>query len=392
MDRLFIVLFLPLCYNYIYEYRKGGDRMSLRIFHTGDIHIGMKFNNYPDEVKESLSEARFLALENMINKSNELNTDIFVVAGDLFNTIQVTKRDIGRTVKILDKFNGAYVLVLPGNHDYDNGMTDLWREFTNVHREKVVLINEEREYYLNDYELDVVVYSAPCHSKHSQNNSLQWIKDKGLADTGKYHIGIAHGALEGLSPDIEGNYYYMSMEELSSIPTDLWLLGHTHIRYPLVDRIENHKIFNAGTPEPDGLDFKDVGSAWLIDIDEEKTRAERVITGEYRFFDQEFQIDTDDDLDRIRSWALEDDPKKKIVRLILKGNLSKETYEDLSNFYRELESDLFYLKVDDSELKVKINKDIIEQEFTKGSFPYEFLSGLEDDEEALQIAYDLLRR
>ncbi|NLY45896.1 MAG: DNA repair exonuclease [Tissierella sp.] len=366
--------------------------MSLRIFHTGDIHIGMKFNNYADDVKENLSEARFLTLENMISKSNEENTDIFVVAGDLFNTIQVAKRDISRTVKILDKFNGACVLVLPGNHDYDNGMTDLWREFINVHSEKVVLLNEEKEYYLNDYDLDVVVYPAPCHSKHSKENSLQWIKDRGLAATGKYHIGLAHGALEGLSPDIEGNYYYMSMDELSSIPTDLWLLGHTHIRYPLVDNIENHKIFNAGTPEPDGLDFKDVGSAWLIDIDEEKTKAERIITGEYRFYDKEFELDSDDDLDKIISWALNDDPKKKIIRLILKGNLSKDAYEELSSFYRELESHLFYLRVDDSDLKIKINKEIIEKEFTKGSFPYEFLTGLEHDEEALQIAYDLLRR
>jgi len=44
----------------------------------------MKFNNYPYGVKESLYEARFLSLENMISKSNELNTDIFVVAGHLF--------------------------------------------------------------------------------------------------------------------------------------------------------------------------------------------------------------------------------------------------------------------------------------------------------------------
>ncbi len=367
--------------------------MSLRIFHTGDIHIGMKFNNYSNEAKESLSEARFVVLENMINKSNELNTDIFVVAGDLFNTIQVTKRDINRTVKILDKFNGACVLVLPGNHDYDNGMTDLWREFTKNLSEKIVLLNEEREYHLNDYDLDLVVYPAPCHSKHSRDNSLQWIKDQGLAASGKYHIGIAHGALEGLSPDIEGNYYYMSMEELRSIPTDLWLLGHTHIRYPLVDNIQNKKIFNAGTPEPDGLDFKDVGSAWLIDMDEEKTSAERIITGQYRFYDKEFLLDSDDDLNNIRSWILDyDDPSKKIIRLILSGSISKDAYEDLSSFYRDLESHVFILRVDDSDLKIKINKEIIEKEFTVGSFPYEFLTGLEHDEEALQIAYDLLRR
>lgn len=366
--------------------------MSLKIFHTGDIHLGMKFNNYAEDVKETLVEARFLSLENMINKSNELNADIFVVAGDLFNTIQIAKRDINRTVKILDKFNGACVLVLPGNHDYDNGMTDLWREFTKIPSEKIILLNEKKPYFLNDYDLDVVIYPAPCHSKHSSENSLQWIKEEGLLDTGKYHIGVAHGALEGLSPDLEGNYYYMGINELNSIPTDLWLLGHTHVRYPLKDEIVDNKIYNAGTPEPDGLDYVDEGSAWLITLNDEKIFAERIITGEYRFFDKGFELNSDEDLDSIESWTLKDDPSKKIVRLSLEGSISNEAYSNLSNYYRGLESKLFHLIVDDSNLRVKINKDTIEREFTKGSFPYEFLNRLTHDEEALQIAYDLLRR
>lgn len=366
--------------------------MALRIFHTGDIHLGMKFNNYAEEVKETLAEARFLALENMINKSNELNADLFVVAGDLFNTIQVSKREINRTVKILDKFNGACVLVLPGNHDYDNRMTDLWNEFTKMPSEKIMLLNEKKYYFLNDYDLDVVVYPAPCHSKHSSENSLGWIKDEGLAEMGKYHIGVAHGSLEGLSPDIEGNYYYMGINELNSIPTDLWLLGHTHIKYPNIDEIKDNKIYNAGTPEPDGLDYKDEGAAWFITLNDEKIFAERVITGEYRFFDKDFELNSDEDLDAIETWVLKDDPKKKIIRLSLKGSISNEAYSNLKNYYRNLESSLFHLIVDDSDLKIKINKDTIEREFTKGSFPYEFLNGLNHDEEALQIAYDLLRR
>ena len=34
----------------------------------------------------------------------------------------------------------------------------------------------------------------------------------------------------------------------------------------------------------------------------------------------------------------------------------------------------------------------ISQQFTQGSFPYEFLLSLADDEEALQVAYDIVRR
>lgn len=366
--------------------------MSLKIFHTGDIHLGMKFNNYPDDVKEALAESRFLTLENMITKANDLNVDLFVVAGDLFNTIQVSKRDINRTVKILDKFNGACILVLPGNHDYDNGKVDLWNEFLKVPSEKILFLNEKKYYSLKNYELDAVIYPAPCDNKHSSENGLDWIKVEGLCQSSKYHIGIAHGALEGLSPDLEGNYYYMGLNELESIPVDLWLLGHTHIRYPLKDEISNNKIFNAGTPEPDGLNYKDQGSTWYITLDGEKNTAEKIVTGNYKFFDEEFKINQDEDFESILSWAIKDDPKKKIIRLSLEGNVSKELYENLSNFYRDLESKVLHLIVDDSKLRIKINKETIEKEFTNGSFPYEFLNKLIHDEDALQIAYDLLRR
>lgn len=366
--------------------------MTLKIFHTGDIHIGMKFNNYIEGVKEALVEARFSSLERMIEKSNDLNTDVFVVAGDLFNTIQVLKRDIKRCAEILNKFNGACVLVLPGNHDYDNGMTDLWIDFSKEINEKVVLLNEERKYPLNDYDLDLVVYPAPCHSKHSNENNLGWIKEEGLAETGKYHIGVAHGAIQGLSADIEGNYYLMEKEELNNIPTHAWLLGHTHVCYPALEKVRNHKIFNPGTPEPDGLDFKEEGCAWYIELQEEEVLAERIITGEYRFFDKSFNLDSDRDLEAIEDWIEKNTSKKAIVRINLRGSISKESYSNLAEFYKKLEAEVFHLLVEDSDLKIKINKEIIEKEFTKGSFPYEFLNGLAHDREALQIAYDLVRR
>lgn len=366
--------------------------MSLKIFHTGDIHLGMKFNGYEGDIRCILAEARFLSLENMIRKSNELDADIFVIAGDLFNTTKVSKKDIKRSVSILDKFNGACVLVLPGNHDYHNEMMELWDEFTKTPSEKILLIHKEERYHLDEYDLDVVVYPAPCHSKHSQENSLGWIKKEGIADSGKYHIGVAHGALEGLSPDMEGNYYYMSMDELNAIPTDLWLIGHTHVRYPLKDRVIDHKIYNAGTPEPDGLDYSGEGSAWFIKIDDESKEAEKVITGQYRFFDENFKIRSEEDLDEIMGWILKEDRSKNIIRLNLEGRVSKDIYSNISEFYNTIREKVFHLFIEDNKLKIGIDEDAISREFTKGSFPYEFLNGLKEDEEALQIAYDLLRR
>jgi exonuclease SbcD len=82
--------------------------LSLKIFHTADLHIGMKFNSYPDSIRDCLIEARFDVLNKMVQMANDQQCNLFVIAGDLFNSINILKRDIDRVIKSLDEFNGEY--------------------------------------------------------------------------------------------------------------------------------------------------------------------------------------------------------------------------------------------------------------------------------------------
>ncbi len=365
--------------------------MSIKIFHTGDLHIGMKFANYPENIKRPLVEARFETLEKMVKEAHNLGADLFVVAGDLFNSIKINKSDLKRTADILSKFEGNLVAVLPGNHDYDNEGVDLWKDFMGFARDNVILLNEERPYSLKDYDLDLMIYPGPCHSKHSASNSIGWIKNLELKDDHKYKVGIAHGAIEGLSPDLEGNYYYMSFNELESLPLNVWLLGHTHVAYPSQDKVVNHRIFNAGTHEPDGMNFLREGAAWLIELEDQDIKAERIVVGKYMFLDKKYTVNSRADLERIERDLVTSNAKSTLVRISLEGSLEKEIYEELNDYYKSLTDKLLYLAIEDSKLNLRITMEIIEKEYEKGSFPFEFLRKLEGDQEALQLAYDLVR-
>jgi DNA repair protein SbcD/Mre11 len=366
--------------------------MGLKIFLTGDLHIGMKFNNYPEYLRNLLVEARFDVLKRTIRTANEENCNIFALAGDLFDSIKISNKDIDRVIKILSDFSGECVLVMPGNHDYDNGMVDLWKRFKDNLTDKIVLLNGDKPYSLKDYSLNAAAYPAYCGSKHSDNNKLDWISALKEYDDAAFHIGLAHGSLQGLSPDMEGNYFPMTEKELLDIPMDVWLLGHTHISYPFNDNTVSEKIFNAGTPEPDGFDCKHSGNAWLINMDDNKTiRGTRIETGKYKFYDVNRDVYDEKSFQNIKQEFLSKNPENNLLRLNLKGRISEDLFNSRHEFYEEMEKSLAYFKINDSNLGIKISKDDIKKEFTEGSFPYKLLNQVSDDVEALQIAYEIIR-
>lgn len=363
----------------------------IRIFHTADLHIGMKFNSYPEAIRQSLQEARVDVVTNMVEMANKENCNIFVVAGDLFDRINgIDKKTIAKTVSALNEFQGECVLVLPGNHDYDNGMVELWTNFNKEAMDKIIFIKDERPYSLEEYGLKANIYPAPCHSKHSDVNNLGWIKDE-VIDGEYINIGVGHGAIEGLSPDLDSTYFNMTMDELEGTSLDLWLLGHTHISYPIKENVVDERIYNPGTPEPDGLDCKHEGSAWMIDIDpSKKVRANRVTTGSFRFLDREYEIKDKDDLDGIVEDILKGNPEAIIARIKLSGRVDEHVFQYRQEIYQAIDKSIAYLIIDDSHLGIKITTEKIHKEFSDGSFPQELLLDLADDEDTLQLAYELI--
>ncbi len=363
--------------------------MQLKIFLTGDNHIGLKFNNYPDDIKGDLVNARTENLNHLINLANDKQCDLFVIAGDLFDRINIAKKEISKVAAILGKFTGT-VAVMPGNHDYDDDVVDMWKDFKTLSSDNTLILNQWKPHKLQD--LDLTIYPAFCHQKHSDTNCLLWIKEIQDYQESKYHIGIAHGSLQGLSPDINNQYFNMEERELTALPLDLWLLGHTHIPYPKEQRVQNKKVFNAGTPEPDGMDCTHSGNAWIITVDQQKQiTAELVETGKYRFYDLSIPIEDEQTLEKIKSQILEGKPKNKLIRIKFTGRVEQTTMDAVKHFHEELAKEVAYLNLELSDLKLKITQREIEKEFSTNSFPNQILTGLLDDEEALQLAYDLIR-
>ena len=366
--------------------------MSLRILATADLHLGMRFARYP-ELHTRLTEARFTALERLVTRANAEGCGLLIVAGDLFEKPSLPQCEIQRAADALKSFEGEAAAVLPGNHDYYTGEAgSLWKSFQERAGGRVLLLTKPQVYDLNDSGLDVRLYPGPCTDMHSRGHALGWLAavGRGQASAGGLHIGVAHGAIEGVSPDMQGDYYRMRRAELESFGLDFWIVGHTH--RPQLDA-DTH-LFIPGTPEPDGFDCPHEGSALLLEVEAGRIRARRLDTGTFRFRRETLEL-TEEELEAAFARFRSPEYANTLLRLTLRGLLSAEGLAAASEEKRRLEQAVARLETDEMELAERITPERVEAEFARGSFSWLLLHRLletgDSEAEALQQAYSLIR-
>jgi hypothetical protein len=371
----------------------------IRLFHTADLHLGLKFTRggYAPALRERLVARRLESLRGMITLAQERGCHVFVIAGDLFDTPLVAKGLVREAAAILARFEGV-VAVLPGNHDYAQEEDPLWPTFVDALGEGHHLLRRETPCDLREQGIPLVLFPGVCGSRHSRTNAVGWVPDAlsslDLPDEVR-RVGIAHGSLEGLSPDFGGDYFPMTKGELESSGLDLWLLGHTHVRFPDRDRFEGERVLFPATPEPDGFDCRHAGHAWIIELDSDgAVRGESVRTGAHRFRTVVKTITSEADLEAVKAEFGTFSANEDLAKLILSGRLPGELFEGRGEWLGAMEKSVLYLESDLSGLHREIRASDIGREFTIGSFPHRLLGGLAgsgDDADALQLAWDLVK-
>lgn len=375
----------------------------VKIFVTGDNHFGRKYDRYPD-VKDKLIQSRFECLRDMVHKAEAEACELFVVTGDLFDSISTVKAgDVKQAADILAMFDGA-VIILPGNHDYYTGSEKVWKDFENAlasREHNISLMKEFRPYTFSTSGEEVVVYPAFCQSKHSKENSLNWIKNADIRKNGVINIGVAHGAIQGITPDLKEEYFLMTENELSGIPVDAWLIGHTHIPYPNVLKEDSdtagYKIFNAGTHEQTDLHNNTEGNGFIITIDKQEAAARvlarKYVSGKIHFHDLAVTVRPDSDTalaDALRS-ALDGRDRNAVIRVRVSGSIKQPEYQDKEKIYREILGEYLTYEKEDSELSEEITAEKIRTEFAETSLAAQFLEKLMENPTELQMAYQLLQ-
>ncbi len=374
---------------------------------TADLHLGLRFAGY-GSLGAAIAADRYDALSRYVQLANDEGVGLFVVAGDLFDRRNVPAGEIKRAAQIVNAFSGEAVFVLPGNHDYAvAGADSLWDRFREESGDAVFVAASPGAY--RPVSGDVVLYAAPCNAQHASVHRLNEIAPSDEDTQAGRRILVAHGSIAGLTPDEDGVYFPMTMDDVRAVGADLSIIGHTHI--PVADG--DSGLVVPGTHVPDGFHCGHDGGVTIVDLAgtdggdgagagppsgdaKNKTApitSRRASLPRFRFADRAVTFSVGQDpASELSDIIKQYDSVETVLRLTVTGRLSTEELTRYHEAVRDLEARAYYFELRDEALLELLSREEVDRRFSSNSFAYRLLTDLMDnnDEEALAVALELM--
>ena len=223
----------------------------MKILHTADLHLGsaMTAKLSPDKVKERKAEL-FTTFENLAERAALAGAEIFIIAGDLFDTKTLLKKDIERTVSTIENHPDIEFLYLFGNHE-KNSLAECGRPLPS----NLKLVGKD----WTDFTRGDVTVAGRGEMTADMFNTLTVNPD------GKT-IVVLHGAV-GDRCDGET----VGIKDAKGLGVDYIALGHYH-SYGVHTVDDRCVAVYSGTPE--GRGFDECGEKGYVIIDTDGKRVE----------------------------------------------------------------------------------------------------------------------
>ncbi|AFV91039.1 Exonuclease SbcCD, D subunit [Acidipropionibacterium acidipropionici ATCC 4875] len=297
----------------------------VRFVHTSDWQLGMTRHylaarpGAEDDAQARFSADRIEAVRRIGRIAREEHCSFVVVAGDVFETQNVSKRVVALACEAMASI-GLPVLLLPGNHDsLEPGC--IWDQdlFTDRCPSNVTVLRGTEPVDVAD---GVQVVGAPLTSRHPSSDPIA----PAIADIqpdGTTRILVGHGQLPGLSgqDSEEAEIDATAIQEaVTSGAIGYAALGDRHIRWP---EDPHAAIRYCGTHETTRFTDPGRGSVDVVEVSGGEVTATPHEVGRWLHARVSREMATDEDIDAMAAELSGfDDPTRTIVRYDLHGHLS----------------------------------------------------------------------
>ena len=242
----------------------------LRLLHTADVHLGARHADLGDQAV-ALRERCFAAFRATVDLAIAEKVDLFLIAGDLFDSNVQPRRSVERAAAELRRLVDARVRVvlIPGTHDvYDRA--SIYRAYdlatmagSAPDDDRVTLLTPERPDVVLKT-LDAVVFARVFETKRAPESPLAKLSAT-AEERAKWRIGMIHGAI-AIPGVVERDEVIVTVEEIASSGLDYLALGHWHSAQQ--GKAGSTTYAYSGAPEPVAIDQDRAGKVLLVTLDE----------------------------------------------------------------------------------------------------------------------------
>jgi DNA repair exonuclease SbcCD nuclease subunit len=268
----------------------------LRLLHTADVHLGARHADLGDAASAQ-RERQFAAFAATVSLALAEKVDVFLVAGDLFDSNVQPRRSVERVAAELGRLVKARIraVLIPGTHDvYDR--SSVYRAYdlaamagSPAGDDLVTVLTPERP-WVHLGACDVVVHGPVFATKRAPHSPLRDLAATGTPDA-TWRIGLLHAAI-AIPGRTDHDEVVITTDEIAGSGLDYLALGHWHGAQ--VARARGVTYAYAGAPEPVALDQDKAGKALLVTLDtvagEKSVRVEERTVGRTVF--ERIDVDT----------------------------------------------------------------------------------------------------
>lgn len=243
----------------------------LRIIHIADVHLGARHDDLGDQASAQ-RERQFAAFSAAVDLALNEKVDLFVVAGDLFDSNVQPRRSVERVAAALKRLVEARIrsVIVPGTHDcYDRSSIyrayDLKTMAGSTADDDFVSVLTPDLPSVHLLACDAIVHGPVFPTKRAPHSPL---RDLGVAAddrTATWRVGIVHGSV-AIPGKTDRDDVVITTEEIAASGLDYLALGHWHSAQQAKAGTVTYAY--AGAPEAVALDQDRAGKALLVELDD----------------------------------------------------------------------------------------------------------------------------
>jgi exonuclease SbcD len=215
-------------------------------------------------------ERQFAAFKTTVDLAIEERVDLFLIAGDLFDSNTQPRRSAERVAAELARLAAAKVrtVIIPGTHDvYDR--SSIYRAYdlealagSDTDDDFVTVLTPARP-WIHLAACDVVVFGPVFPTKKAPKSPLQGL-DTAVVPEATYRVGMVHGAV-AIPGKTDSDDVVITTQEIAASGLDYLALGHWHSAQQA--RAGSVTYAYAGAPESVAIDQDRAGKALLVELD-----------------------------------------------------------------------------------------------------------------------------